>query len=188
MQALLSTFLARGASNVMAARTPGSAQYRRRPTIPLFRPWFPWARHDMYHVLSLVDVERGSSSILTAGRASSSPTPWPTSCLDPIHPGGRMTVFWSLDGKVPPVQNLGTGDALFTRFLSPRHVLDADVVCLTLVLVIGLRPLLGTMFPGSQCYRFQRFPMASLGYPLPEQHWPARSLEARLREVLLRRP
>lgn len=33
--------------------------------------------------------------------------------------------------------------------------------CLTLVLVIGLSPPLGTMFPGSQCYSFQRFPMAS---------------------------
>lgn len=39
-----------------------------------------------------------------------------------------MTVFSSLDGKVPRVQNLGTDDALFTRSLSPRHVLDADVV------------------------------------------------------------
>lgn len=66
-----------------------------------------------------------------------------------------MTVFWSLDGKVPPVQNLGTGDALFTRSLSPRHVLDADVVCLTLVLVIGLRLCWGQCFQGLNAIAFR---------------------------------
>lgn len=99
-----------------------------------------------------------------------------------------MTVFRSLDGKVPRVQNLGTATHCLRAPCLPA-MFWMLMWCLTLVLVIGLRPLLGTMFPGSQCYRSQRFPMASWDtHPFPEQHWPAGSLEARLREVLLRRP